>query len=166
MKVSRRVITIAVSALVLVAGVVMGLLPVTASITQVKPQLRLLTAECGNGFLLTTPPVLPGDLVALPSERDVFLPKQTYADHCSDAVGVRRYASWGLTALGVLGLAVTLAGGSSAPSTPKPRSESKRAEQAEPEVEPELDEHDAEAESSSDEPGSSPTASSGGAHRR
>ncbi|WP_028934225.1 hypothetical protein [Pseudonocardia spinosispora] len=152
------------SALVLVAGVVMGLLPVTASITQVKPQLRLLTAECGNGFLLTTPPVLPGDLVALPSERDVFLPRQTYADHCSDAVGVRRYASWGLTALGVLGLAVTLAGGSSAPSTPKPRPEPKSKRAKQPEPEPELDQH--EDEPSSDEPGSSPTASSGGAHRR
>lgn len=164
MKVSRRVVAIAVSALVLVAGVVIGLLPVSASITQVKPQLRLLTAECGNGFLLTTPPVLPGDLVALPSERDVFLPRQAYVDHCADAVGWRRYAAWGLTAVGVLGLAVTLAGGGSAPSSRAP----KRAQAAKPvqAAKREPEDEEPEIESSSDEPGSSPTASSGGAHRR
>ena len=124
MKLSRGVLIIAVSAVVLVVGVVLGLLPVKASLTQVRPQLRLLTVSCGNGYLQVTPPVQAGDLVALPDERGVFLPKQSFTAHCSEAVGWRRLAAWGLTGLGVLGLAVAFASasgssGASAPAAPK-----------------------------------------------
>lgn len=101
-----------VAAVVLVAGVVLGLLPVKATIVQLEPALRQLTVGCGNGYLTTTPPVQHGNLVELPGEPGVFLPKDNYADQCASAVGWHRYASWGLTALGVLGLAIALAGSS------------------------------------------------------
>jgi hypothetical protein len=97
---------------VLVAGVVLGLLPVKATIVQLEPALRQLTVGCGNGYLTTTPPVQPGNLVELPGEPGVFLPRDNYASQCASAVGWHRYASWGLTALGVLGLAVALASSS------------------------------------------------------
>jgi hypothetical protein len=122
MKLSRRVFTIAVSALLLVAGVVIGLLPITATMTQVKPELRLLSVSCGNGFLLTTPSVQRGDLVALPGEEDVFLPRDSYAAHCSDAAGWRRYAAWGLTGIGVLGLALALSAGTGSGRSSQTRS--------------------------------------------
>lgn len=108
MKLSR-VAVIAVSALALVAGVWLGLLPIKASMTMISPDLRLLTVSCGNGYLGAGLSVHPGDLVEIPGEHAVYLPKASYDAYCRDAVGWRRYGAWGLTGLGVLGLAMTLA---------------------------------------------------------
>jgi hypothetical protein len=108
-------VIIAVSVLLLGAGVVLGFLPVRATLTQIVPELRLVTVSCGNGYLQATPPVQPGDLVALPGEAGVYLPRTTYAEHCGEAAGWRRYAAWGLTALGALGLAITFS--SAGPAT-------------------------------------------------
>jgi hypothetical protein len=103
----RRFTVVAVSVLLLGAGVVLGFLPVSATLTQIAPELRLVTVSCGNGYLQATPPTQPGDLVALPGESGVYLPRSTYVEHCGDAAGWRRYAAWALTALGALGLAIT-----------------------------------------------------------
>jgi hypothetical protein len=97
------------SAIVLAAGLVIGLLPVSATLTEISPQLRLVTASCGDGYLPASPPVRPGDLVEQPAEPPVLLPRTSYAEHCTLAVGWRRYVSWILTVLGALGLAVCLA---------------------------------------------------------
>jgi hypothetical protein len=103
----RRFTVVAVSVLLLGAGVVLGFLPVRATLTQIAPELRLVTVSCGNGYLQATPPTQPGDLVALPGESGVYLPRGTYVEHCGEAAGWRRYAAWALTALGALGLAIT-----------------------------------------------------------
>lgn len=104
---ARRYAVIAISASLFVAGVVLGFLPVTATLTQITPRPRLVTVSCGNGYLRATPPAQPGDLVALPGETGVYLPRDTYAAHCGQAAGWKPYAAWALTALGALGLAVT-----------------------------------------------------------
>jgi hypothetical protein len=104
-----RIAVIGVSALALLAGVLLGLFPIQASIIQISPVVRELSVSCGNGYLATTPPVHPGDLVELPGEPGVYLPRASYQTHCGEAVGWRRYGAWGLTALGALGLAVTFA---------------------------------------------------------
>jgi hypothetical protein len=117
----------AVGAIVLVAGVWLGLMPVKASITQIKPELRLLSVSCGNGYLGVVPPIQHGNLVELPDEAGVFLPQETFDQHCSSAVGWRKYASWALTGLGVLALAIAIAASSAGSSTssrsrrPEPR---------------------------------------------
>jgi hypothetical protein len=103
----RRIAVITISGLLLVAGVVLGFLPVKATLTEIAPELRLITVPCGNVYLRNIPPTQPGDLVALPGEQGVYLPRASYVEHCSEAVGWRRYAAWGLTALGALGLAIT-----------------------------------------------------------
>jgi hypothetical protein len=103
---ARRFLVIATSALMLGAGVVLGFLPVTATLTQITPHPRLVTVSCGNGYLRAIPPAQPGDLVALPGETGVYLPRGTYAAHCGQAAGWKPYAAWGLTALGALGLAI------------------------------------------------------------
>jgi len=105
----RRIAVITISGLLLVAGVVLGFLPVKATLTQIAPELRLITVPCGNVYLRNIPPTQPGDLVALPGEQGVYLPRASYVEHCSEAVGWRRYAAWGLTAIGALGLAITFA---------------------------------------------------------
>jgi len=51
MRFSRRIAVIAVSAVLLVVGVVLGFTPVKATMTEIEPDLRLLTVSCGNGFL-------------------------------------------------------------------------------------------------------------------
>jgi hypothetical protein len=103
----RRIAVITISSLLLVAGVVLGFLPVSATLTEIAPQLRLITVPCGNVYLRNIPPTQPGDLVALPGESGVYLPRASYVEHCSESVGWRRYAAWGLTAIGALGLAIT-----------------------------------------------------------
>ncbi|HZZ47813.1 MAG TPA: hypothetical protein VFE65_13085 [Pseudonocardia sp.] len=124
-----KVLTMAVGAIVLVAGVWLGLTPIKASITQIKPELRLLSVSCGNGYLGVVPPVQHGNLVELPDEAGVYLPQATFDQHCSSAVGWRKYASWGLTGLGVLALAIAIAASSagSTMSSRSRRSESRRA---------------------------------------
>jgi hypothetical protein len=116
MKLSR-VAVIALSVLALVAGAWLGLMPVKASMTQISPELRILSVSCGNGYLGAGLPVHPGDLVEIPGEHPVYLPKADYDTHCGDAVGWRRYAAWALTGLGALGLAMTLAAGRTSSST-------------------------------------------------
>jgi hypothetical protein len=122
MRFSRRIAVIAVSAVLLVVGVVLGFTPVKATMTEIEPDLRLLTVSCGNGFLQASPPLQPGDLVALPQDPVVYLPRADYATHCADAAGWKRYAAWGLTALGALGLAITFSASRtpSAPGLPRP----------------------------------------------
>lgn len=109
MKLSR-VAVIALSVLALVAGAWLGLMPIKASMTQISPELRILSVSCGNGYLGAGLAVHPGDLVEIPGEHAVYLPKVDYDTHCGEAVGWRRYAAWALTGLGALGLAMTLAG--------------------------------------------------------
>jgi hypothetical protein len=108
MKLSR-VAVIALSVLALVAGAWLGLMPIQASMTQISPELRILSVSCGNGYLGAGLAVHPGDLVEIPGEHAVYLPKADYDTHCGEAVGWRRYAAWALTGLGALGLAMTLA---------------------------------------------------------
>jgi hypothetical protein len=115
----RRFTVVAVSVLLLGAGVVLGFLPVRATLTQIAPELRLVTVSCGNGYLQATPPTQPGDLVALPGESGVYLPRSTYVEHCGEAAGWRRYAAWALTALGALGLAITFSA-ARPPAGPEP----------------------------------------------
>lgn len=97
------------AAIVLAAGLVIGLIPVSTALTEISPQLRLVTISCGDGYLPARPPAGPGDLVELPAQPPVLLPGASYAEHCALAVGWRRYVSWILTVLGALGLAVCLA---------------------------------------------------------
>jgi len=122
MRFSRRIAVIAVSAVLLVMGVVLGFTPVKATMTEIEPDLRLLTVSCGNGFLQASPPLQPGDLVALPQDPVVYLPRADYATHCAEAAGWKRYAAWGLTAIGALGLAITFSASRtpSAPGLPRP----------------------------------------------
>ena len=122
MRFSRRIAVIAVSAVLLVVGVVLGFTPIKATMTEIEPQLRLLTVSCGNGFLQASPPLQPGDLVALPQDPVVYLPRADYATHCGEAAGWKRYAAWGLTALGALGLAIAFSASRtpSAPGLPRP----------------------------------------------
>jgi hypothetical protein len=115
MKLSR-VAVIALSVLALLAGAWLGLMPIKASMTQISPDLRILSVSCGNGYLGAGLPVHPGDLVEIPEAHPVYLPKADYDTHCGDAVGWRRYAAWALTGLGALGLAMTLAAGRSSTS--------------------------------------------------
>jgi hypothetical protein len=161
MKLSLGVVTMVAAALVLAAGVVLGLLPVQASITQLQPELRLLSVSCGNGYLQTTPPVLRGNLVELPDERGVYLPKDSYAQQCANAVGWRKYGAWGLTGLGVLGLASTLAGAGS-PRSSSARPGSKKA----PAPKKPAPKKPAPRPTETDVDGSAAPAGSGGAHRR
>ncbi|HEX4252707.1 MAG TPA: hypothetical protein VH008_32895 [Pseudonocardia sp.] len=121
MRFSRRIAVIAVSAVLLVVGVVLGFIPVKATMTEIEPELRLLTVSCGNGFLQASPPLQAGDLVALPQNPVVYLPRADYATHCAEAAGWKRYAAWGLTAVGALGLAITFSAARtpSAPGLPR-----------------------------------------------
>jgi len=97
------------SAIVLAAGLVIGFVPVSTTLTEISPQLRLVPVSCGNGYLPASPSARPGDVVELPAQPPVLLPRTSYAQHCALAVGWRRFASWILTVLGALGLAVCLA---------------------------------------------------------
>jgi hypothetical protein len=49
----------------------------------------------------------------------VYLPKDSYVRQCAHAVGWHKYVAWALTAIGVLGLAISVAGASSQ-SGPEP----------------------------------------------
>lgn len=103
---------IVLSAVVLVGGVVLGLLPVHTTLTQVAPELRLLTVSCGDGYLGGSPTARPGDLVELPVDGGVLLPRSAYTAHCDEAVGGwRRPLAWALTAVGALGLAAGVVNG-------------------------------------------------------
>ncbi len=108
-KILPRIAVTALSIVALAFGLYLGLRPVTAPLTQVSPVVRELTVTCGIGFLPTVPPAGAGDLVTLPSEPGVALPRATYAEHCAGATSWRPYVAWGLTGLGIAGLAVILA---------------------------------------------------------
>ena len=128
MKRSLGVVTMVVAAVVLVTGIVIGLMPVKASITQLQPELRLLSVSCGNGYLQIPPPVVQGNLVQLPDEPGVYLTKDTFSQQCSSAVGWRKYAAWGLTAIGVLGLAIALSSANSRSGSQPSAKPAKRAD--------------------------------------
>jgi uncharacterized membrane protein YgcG len=118
----RRIAVVTVSAVLLVAGVVLGFMPVKTQLTEIQPELRLLNVSCGNNFLRASLPALPGNLVALPEEPGVYLPRADYDAHCGAAAGWKRYVAWGLTALGALGLALTFSAARtpSGPGSPRP----------------------------------------------
>jgi hypothetical protein len=118
----RRIAVVAVSAVLLVAGVVLGFMPVRTQLTEIQPELRLLNVSCGNNFLRASPPELPGNVVALPEEPGVYLPRADFNAHCGAAAGWKRYVAWGLTAIGALGLALTFSAARtpSGPGSPRP----------------------------------------------
>jgi hypothetical protein len=106
---ARRIVLVIIALVLLAAGVVLGFTPARATLTEVAPELRQITVSCGNNLLRHTPAVLPGDLVALPDDPSVLVPRAGYQANCDVAVGWRRWTAWALTGLGVLILAVTLA---------------------------------------------------------
>jgi hypothetical protein len=118
----RRIAVVTVSAVLLVAGVALGFMPVRTQLTEIQPELRLLNVSCGNNFLQASLPELPGNLVALPEEPGVYLPRADFDAHCGAAAGWKRYVAWGLTALGALGLALTFSAARTpnGPGSPRP----------------------------------------------
>jgi hypothetical protein len=118
----RRIAVVTVSTVLLVAGVALGFMPVRTQLTEIQPELRLLNVSCGNNFLQASLPELPGNLVALPEEPGVYLPRADFDAHCGAAAGWKRYVAWGLTALGALGLALTFSAARtpSGPGAPRP----------------------------------------------
>jgi hypothetical protein len=118
----RRIAVVTISAVLLVAGVALGFMPVRTQLTEIQPELRLLNVSCGNNFLQASLPELPGNLVALPEEPGVYLPRADFDAHCGAAAGWKRYVAWGLTALGALGLALMFSAARtpSGPGSPRP----------------------------------------------
>ncbi len=108
MKSSVRLIVVAVAAVALLAGMFIGLRPLSASLTQISPDVRVLTVPCGIGYLPGVPD--PADPVPLKSDPGVFLPHKTYAEHCSLVTGWQPWVAWILTAIGLGGMAVLFAG--------------------------------------------------------
>ena len=125
MRSARRIVIIVLSLVLLVAGVVLGFTPARATLTEVAPQLRQIDVHCGNSYLRHTPPVQAGDLVALPEDAGVLVPRAGFVANCDAAVGWHRWAAWALTVLGVLGLAITFAVGRT-PKLPGERRDRRR----------------------------------------
>jgi len=96
------------SVVLLVAGLLFGLRPISAQLTQISPVVKQLTVPCGVGFLPGAP-AASGDMIALDAEPGVVLPKRILAEHCDQAAGWWPYAAWALTGLGIAGLAVLFA---------------------------------------------------------
>lgn len=105
-----RIALILVSFVALGVGVWLGLTPIRAQMTAISPDLRRLDVSCGNGYLGESPRVQAGDAIEPPGEPGVLVRVSDYRAYCDPAVGQRRLGSWALTALGALGLAITLAG--------------------------------------------------------
>lgn len=132
-----RIALILVSFAALGVGVWLGLTPIRAQMTAISPDLRRLDVSCGNGYLGESPRVLPGDAIEPPGERGVLVRVSDYRAYCDPAVGQRRLGSWALTALGALGLAITLAGagqrGPVEPAPPKPPKSRRKSSDDDPE---------------------------------
>jgi hypothetical protein len=107
-KSSVRLIVVAVAAVALMAGMFIGLRPLSASLTQISPDVRVLTVSCGIGYLPGVPD--PADPVPLKSDPGVFLPHKTYAEHCALVTSWQPWVAWLLTAIGLGGMAVLFAG--------------------------------------------------------
>jgi len=103
-KSSVQLVVVALGAVVLVAGAFFGLRPISTEVTQVSPEIRTLQLSCGIGYLPGVPS--NGDPVQIPSEPGTLLPRATYADRCGMATSYQPYLAWGLTVLGLLGLAL------------------------------------------------------------
>ena len=108
MKSSVRLIIVAVAAVALVAGMFVGLRPLTASLTQISPEVRVLTVPCGIGYLPGVPD--PADPVPLKSDPGISLPHKVYAEHCSLVTSYQPWLAWILTAFGLGGMAMLFAG--------------------------------------------------------
>lgn len=108
MKASVRFALVALGALVLIAGTFVGLRPITADITVVSPQIIEVAAPCGIGYI----PGIPGsqDPVPLRGAPGVAVARGAYDQHCDLAVSWQPFVAWGLTTLGLLGLALLFAG--------------------------------------------------------
>jgi hypothetical protein len=103
-----RIVVVAVAGLILVAGMFLGARPITTTLTVLSPEVREVTAPCGIGFLPGVPDRGAGDAAALPT--GALVPRRTYAEFCDIAAGWSPYLSWGLTAIGIVGLALIVAG--------------------------------------------------------
>jgi len=97
------------AAVALAAGLVIGLMPIGTTLTEISPRVRLVAVSCGDGYLPANPPARPGELVEVPTRPPLLLTRSSYAQHCGLAVGWRRHLAWLLTVLGALGLAVRVA---------------------------------------------------------
>lgn len=106
-KSSVRLAVIALAGVVLIAGMFFGLQPIKASLTQITPDVRVLTVPCGVGYLPGVPD--SSDPVLLKDHPGVALPQQVYADHCSEVSGWHPWVAWILTALGLGGIALIFA---------------------------------------------------------
>jgi hypothetical protein len=106
-KASVRFALVALGALVLIAGTFVGLRPITADITVVNPRIIEVAAPCGIGYI----PGIPGaaDPVPLRTEPGVAVPRAAYDQHCDLAISWQPFAAWGLTTVGLLGLALLFA---------------------------------------------------------
>ena len=107
-KSSVRLIIVAVAAVALMAGMFVGLRPLSASLTQISPEVRVLTVPCGIGYLPGVPD--PADPVPLKSDPGVSLPHKVYAEHCSLVTSYQPWLAWILTAIGLGGMAMLFAG--------------------------------------------------------
>lgn len=98
---------IALAGVALVAGMFFGLQPLTASLTQITPDVRVLNVPCGIGYLPGAPD--SADPVPLRGDPGVALPHKVYADHCSEVTGWHPWVAWILTAIGLGGIALIFA---------------------------------------------------------
>ncbi len=99
---------VAVAGLILVVGMFVGVRPISTTLTVLSPEVRELTAPCGIGFLPGVPGRAAADTAQLPTGE--LVPRRTYAEFCDIAAGWSPYLSWGLTAIGIVGLALVFAG--------------------------------------------------------
>lgn len=108
MTASVRFALVGLWALVLIAGAFVGLRPIAADITVVNPRVIELAAPCGIGYI----PGIPGrqDPVPLRAAPGVAVPRAAYDQHCDLAISWQPFAAWGLTTVGLLGLALLFAG--------------------------------------------------------
>lgn len=103
-----RIVTVAVAGLLLTAGMVLGIRPISTTLTLVSPEVRELTVPCGIGFLPGVPLAGTGETVQLATGQ--LVARRTYAEYCELAAGWSPYLPWGLTGVGIAGLALLFAG--------------------------------------------------------
>lgn len=99
---------VAVGAAILIVGAVIGLRPINTAITVVSPEIMDVTVSCGIGYLPGIP--IAEDPVPVKSAPGVLLPRAAYADHCDLVTSWQPFVAWGLTGVGLLGLALLFVG--------------------------------------------------------